>query len=497
MPYVAGIDLGTSSVKCLILDLTTHASWVGQKDYQYDIPSIGYAEQDPHVWWNASKDALKEALLKAAIGADCIEAISFSGQMHGLVLLDEANQPVRPAIIWCDQRSSEVVSKVNSTISPDFFRKTSCNRLNTGFALASFIWLAENEPDNYAKIRNWGCPKDYVRFCLTNQWGMEQTDASSTCIYDVTKGEWSAEIISVFHLPGDIFPRVALPEEFAGYISRSAHEQTGLSQNCAVFFGASDQVMQAVGNGIVKPGAVSMTIGTGGQILTVLDSPLVHPSLRAHTFSFVNQRSWYFLGATLAAGQSLRWLKNNVLEMGSYEEMNELAQEKECGSEGLIFLPYLIGERSPHLDPCASGTFWGLRMKHDRGNLIRSVMEGVVYSLKDCMGLLQEIGVSPRFLVASGGGATSTLWMQIAADVLELPIYRSTTSEQAALGASMVAAAGLGATPSLEDLAHQLVRWEETPVVPNEKRFEQYRELYALYREIYVKNRDLMKKYYR
>lgn len=497
MPVVLGFDLGTSSVRCLILDTDSGHSSLGQVDYQFDIPRIGWAEQEAESWWEASKKALKIALAKGPFHASEIEAISFSGQMHGLVCMNSERKAVRPAIIWCDQRTTELVERMNTEANCDLMRKTTLNRVFTGFALASLKWLQENEADHYRQIVQIGCPKDYLRFRLCGKWGMEQTDASSTSAYDAVHGKWCDELIEGFGLDPSIFPPLSLSTDFAGTVRPEVCRELGLSPDCAVYFGGSDQVMQAIGNGIIEPGSLSVTIGTGGQVLSILSEARCHPSLNAHTFQFVSPELWYFLGASLSAGQSLRWLRHNVLAGISYAEMNELAKTKPCGSEGLLFLPYLIGERSPHADPRACGCFFGLRLKHDRGNLIRSVMEGVVFSLKDCLNLAADIGVKPQIIVASGGGAQSQLWQQILADILEIPVTVSKNSEQAALGAAISAAVAHGIYPSFKNACQELVHWQKKNTDPNIAKQKIYRESYAIYRDLYLNNKDSMHQLFR
>lgn len=493
MSYVLGVDLGTSGLKCLLMHVKSNAVFVAHADYVYAIPHLGWAEQDVEEWWRALKHAVRRVIQDANVDPREIAAISFSGQMHGLVPMGADGRAVRPAIIWCDQRSKDVVARFNTDDNRRLFTAHTGNRLFAGFALASLIWMAENEPHLYKDVRTICCPKDYLRYRLTGSLATEQTDASSTGAFDVEHGRWSDFIIDHCNLNPAIFPAVHLPADPAGTVLPDVARELGLAPDCTVYYGGSDQVMQALGNGIMQPGPVSVTIGTGGQVLSVLDSFRMHAGTGAHTFCFQQADSWYFLGATLAAGQSLRWLKNNILKLSSYDQMNLLAEQAKPGSDGLVFLPYLVGERTPHADPLASGMFFGLRMKHDQPALIRSVMEGVAFSLKDSLNCLSEIDVHPDFVVASGGGAASLLWLQIQADIFNLPIYISETKEQAALGAAMTAAVAHGYFSSFSDAAGQYVKRSKHAVEPKDMNRDVYDRMYDGFKELYKQNKQLMR----
>ncbi|HHT24190.1 MAG TPA: xylulokinase [Clostridiaceae bacterium] len=492
MSFVLGIDLGTSSVISLILNICSGESWTEQIEYQYEIPCVGWAQQNADDWWKATVKSIQIVLDNSGIDKEEIIALSFSGQMHGIVPLDKNNCPVHPAIIWCDQRSTDIVERYSTREYVDFFGEHTANKLHTGFGLASLLWIKENDPATYQQISKICCPKDYLRYKLTGIVATEQTDAASILAYDVKNAKWSKKIIEKFEIDLSLFPEVKLPTDNAGKILPNIAEEIGLSKNCTVYFGGADQAMVAIGNGMINPGDTSITIGTGGQVVSILDSPSYYKSLSSHTFNFVEKNSWYFLGATLSAGQSLKWLRQNILESRDYKSMDLLAEQKPCGSEGLIFLPYLIGDRTPHSDGKANGMFVGLKMKTDRGTLIRSVLEGVAYSLKDSLSILEEFGVLPEFVVASGGGANSPLWLQIQADIFNVPIIKSKAKEQSALGAAITAAVGYGLFNSFQEAIDIFIEYDKEPILPIEYNVERYKEFYSIYKELYSANKEFM-----
>ena len=373
MTYLLGIDLGTSSIRSMIFNTQNKKEYIGQAEYQFDIPKFGWAEQNPEIWWKAFVKSFVQALDKANIKPSQIEALSFSGQMHGLILLNKEFQVLRPAILWCDQRTAQITKQINSDAQNlEFFERHTSNKLYTGFALASLLWVKQNEPENYSDIKVILSPKDWLRYKLCGMISTEVTDAAASLMFDVKAETWSDAILEKFGLPKDIFPPVYQPTDFAGNIKTSICSNLGFSPKCKVFHGGADQVMQAIGNGIVEQNIVSVTIGTGGQVLSLLPSAETHPNLNAHIFNYALPHTHYFMGATLSAGLALRWLNDNILQKKSYIEMDKEAGQVPIGSEGLIFLPYLMGERTPHSDLYAKGAYFGLNIKHDRKHLIRS-----------------------------------------------------------------------------------------------------------------------------
>lgn len=491
MRALMGIDVGTSSVRSLILDPRGRILSVCREEYRFDIPEIGWAEQDPEVWWHAVCRTARRAVGQAGLGGGEIGAVGFSGQMHGLVPVTRSGEPVRRAIIWCDQRSAEQVRAIRESLGAALGRYT-CNTVNTGSLVASLKWMQENERENYARTFAVLLPKDYVRFRMTGRISTDWTDAAGTLAFDVARGCWSEEFLGRLGLHVELFPEVLAPSDVAGPLIPAAAEAMGLSTDCLVVHGGADQVMQALGNGILEPGVASVTIGTGGQVLSLLTEPRYDPGLSSHTFNYLARGQWYFMGATLCAGLSLRWLRDHVLSGLSYGDMAALAAEVPPGSEGLVYLPYLLGERTPHMDPGARGMFFGLSMKHERGHLIRAAMEGVVYSLKECFAVLEALGIRVREVVASGGGSGSPLWLQLQADILNKEIYLSDMSEQASLGAAINAGVGVGCFDSYSSACRGIVTRSPNPYVPDPENAARYGEGFERYKALYRNTRELM-----
>lgn len=493
MKYLLGIDLGTSSVKSLLLSEKGDVKGISQQEYTFDIPQEGWAEQNPDTWWDATVSTIRGVLKESAIDPAQIEGIGFSGQMHGMVILGEDEKPLRNAIIWNDQRSIKQVKQIEQIIKANNFQDVTFNQIATGFQTASLLWVKENEPDLYEKIHKVILPKDYIRYRLTGTLSTDVTDAASTLALNVKTGQWSEEIITKLGLNMEIYPTIHLPDELAGTITAQAEAITGLKKDTKVVHGGADQVMQAVGNGIISEGQMSATIGTGGQIFAPLSEPVYDSELRSHTFSNFKSDSWYFLGATLSAGLSLKWLRDNVLDGMSYAEMSKQVQAIPPGSEGLIFLPYMGGERTPHMDPYARGMLFGLTLKHTKVHIMRAIMEGVVFSLKDCLSILQDLGKDCDQVIASGGGARSEPWLQIQADILNKPIYISQMKEQAAVGAAIMAGCGTGIFTDVNEASETVIKWEETPYLPDPDNVKKYEEYYNVFKELYVSNKENMK----
>ncbi len=495
MSYLMGIDVGTSSVKAAIMGADGNIISSDIKDYPISIPKEGYAEQDPETWWKETSAVIRNSLLKAHISATDIKCIGLSGQMHGTVLLDRDYNCVRPAIIWCDQRSKSQVNHVYSKISKDELGKITLNQVFTGFLLSSLLWVRDNEPDVYSKIYKVILPKDYIRYRLSGNVASEVTDAAGSLAFDVIKQKWSESIFEALGLDGSMFVDIGYPLEIAGYVTSKAAGETGLKEGTPVVYGGGDQPMQALGNGIISPGTVSVTIGTGGQVFTPLSKPVYDPAFRTHTFCNVFCDSWYMMGATLCAGLSLRWLKDNIFNIKDFSVIDEEAEKIPPGSEGLIFLPYLVGERTPHIDPNARGTFFGLTLKHNYSHLAKAVMEGVAFALKDSIELFKSLNVKVDTIIASGGGARSKLWMQILADVLEKDIYITNTLEQACTGAAIAAGVGCGIYSGIEDACRRVVKLNNKPVVPNGNNAEKYRQYYNIFKDLYVANKNIFTKF--
>ena len=443
----------------MLLDTEKGVAAVHAKSYEVDIPRPGYAQQDPEMWWSSLLEVLDWLHIHYREEYEGISAVGYSGQMHGLVLAGENGEPLCPAIIWLDQRADKQLEEIYRAYTKAEMGSLLCNRVSSGFAFPSLLWVKENEPEILSKVDKILSPKDYLRFKMTGKMGAEVTDASATGMFATAKRDC---------------PSVAESSSIAGTISPECAKRTGLPEGIPVVYGAGDQQAQSIGNGVIRPGKIISNIGTGGQISAFLSEPVYDKKLRTNTF-------W-----------SMNWIKNKILAVEDYGKVNELAGTAEPGSEGLLYLPYLSGERTPHMDPKAKGVFFGMTLAHGQGHFLRSVMEGVTYSLRDCMEILEGLGVEASSVIASGGGASSRLWLQIQADIFEKPVYVSKVKEQACLGACILAGAGTSILPSVEEGCRRFALLEEEVFLPQKENREVYRRGFEKYREIYKRLKDLM-----
>lgn len=486
MPCLLGIDLGTQSVKSVVLDDQGEVRSVAQAEYPILTPRVGWAEQEPGVWWRATCQTTQEAIAKARVAPADIAGIGLSGQMHGTVCLDREWTPLRPAIIWADGRSTAEVAELVAELGRERLARLTANPLATGFMAATIRWLLRHEPDTLARTAALLLPKDYIRLRLTRQVGTDVTDAASTLLYDVAGRRWSEEMAHVVGVPLELLPRVRESHEVCGTLTRHAARDTGLAPHTPVVAGGGDQPVSALGNGVIEPGTLLSTIGTGGQLFTPLDAPSYDPQLRTHTFCHAVPGRWFIMGAMLSAGLCLRWLRDQVFGgLGlDYAAFSEAASQTEPGAEGLIFLPYLLGERTPHMDPLARGVFFGLALRHERRHLVRAVMEGVAFALRDALEIFRSLGVTSRQIIAAGGGARSAVWRQIQADVFGTPLAPAEAMEPAACGAAILAGVGTGVFPSLAQAASRFARVGKV-VEPKPENVARYDELYAFFRSLY------------
>lgn len=491
MGYLLGIDLGTSSVKTMLMSEDGETAAVAGEAYDIDIPKAGYAEQNPDMWYEKTALTIKSCLHQSGVSQAEIKGVSFSGQMHGLVCVDKCGRTVYPAIIWPDTRTGQSITHMYEKAGAEFIAGHTQNTITAGFLIASLYWLYENCQDVYEKIDKVMLPKDYVKFRLTGEIVTDYSDAAGSLAFDNVKLSWSKELIEKLGLRYDIFPDCRKSTEHIGDISAKASEETGLNPGTPVINGGSDQCMQGIGNGIIEDGIFAANIGTGGQISTTSAVPVYDRLLRTNTFAHVVEDRWNIMGACLSSGVSLKWLKQNIIGVDDYHTINKEGAKLPEGSEGLIFLPYLSGERTPHQNPDARGIFFGLSMKHNRYHMARAVMEGVAYSLRDCLEVVQGTGVKCRKIIASGGGANSELWLQIQADVFNQELYKSTTKEQACLGAAITAGVGLGIYPGFDEACRRLVRLDDKVYLPEEESVKKYQEYYGLFKEIYSANKEL------
>jgi xylulokinase len=454
---LVGLDVGTSGVKAL--GITPAGDVVGSAEEAYELstPQPGWAEQDPEDWWRASQAALARLDLRGD------RTIGLSGQMHGLVCLDADGNVLRPAILWNDQRTSAECSEIEERVGLGRLIELTGNRALTGFTAPKLLWLRRHEPDVYARIHRVVLPKDYVRLRLTGEWAIDAADASGTLLFDVAHRRWSDEVLHALDIPGEWLPPVAESTEVAG---------------------AGDQQAAALGVGAVAPGTLSVVLGTSGVVLAPLPAYAHDATARVHVFCHALPETWEAMGVMLNAAGALRWFHDVVAPDRSFEQLTSEAETVEAGADGALFLPYLQGERTPHADPDARASFSGLSLRHDRGSLVRAVLEGVAYGLRDSLELLRELGVEPERGRASGGGARSRLWLEIVASVLGLPLERCTVDEGSAFGAALLAGVKDGTFSSAEEAAEACVRIRET-VEPKDAWSAAYEDGYARFRALY------------
>ncbi len=486
MKYLLGIDIGTSSTKSLLLAENGEVIAIGQQAYDFDTPRPGWAEQDPDVWWNAAKTSIQQVLQASRIKASDIKGIGFSGQMHGPVFVNSQGQSIRPAIIWADQRSTAECDDIYTHIGKEGLYNTVCNPVDSGFMAATLLWIKQHEPETYRQIRTLLLPKDYVKFRLTRALVTDPSDAAGTSLYDVRQRTWSAEILEQLHFSQAMFPEVCPSTDVIGTVSEKAALETGLAAGTPVVNGGNDQTMSALASGAIQEGPVMLVIGTGGTLFTTIDSVVVDRDLRMHTYPHCVPDKWHLLGAILAGGFTLKWFRNLLNTAGpySYDDMTQEAAAIPPGAEGAVFLPYLAGERTPHMDSFARGVMFGLTVRHTRAHLTRAIMEGVVFAMRDCLELFKELQVSPDKIIAGGGGALNPLWRQIQADILGLPVVTVNTPEKSATGAAMIAGIGTQVFDSFEDACRKTVTFgdELEPIAEHIPRYEDY---YQFYRTLY------------
>ncbi|HEY3840950.1 MAG TPA: xylulokinase [Bryobacteraceae bacterium] len=484
-----GIDVGTGGTRALLVDQQgrVKASHTAAHDDMTMLQPL-WAEQQPENWWAASQAAIRGALERAGITASEVRGVGLSGQMHGLVLLDSSNQVIRPSLIWCDQRSQAQVDFVNQKIGVERVLACIANPVLTGFTLPKLLWVRDHEPQNFERARKMLLPKDYLRFQLTGEFASEVSDASGTALFDVVNRRWSYELVDALGLDRDLLPTVYESSEITGVISPQAAKATGLAAGTPVVGGGGDQASSAVGNGIVEPGLVSCTLGTSGVVFAHMEKVQYDPLGRVHTFCHAVPGKWHVMGVTQGAGLSLQWFRNNLTPGVPYDDLMAEAATAPPGSHGLFWLPYLMGERTPHLDALARGGWIGLTAKHRRADLVRAIVEGVSYSQKDCLVIVEELGAEARSVRASGGGAQSPFWRQTLADILGKTVVTLASQEGSAYGAALLAMSGTGAYASVPEVCGAVIR-EVEKVDPRESeyaaRYQTYRDLYPALKPLF------------
>lgn len=494
MQYLIGVDIGTSATKTVLFDEAFTVVASASKEYPMYQPQNGWAEQKPEDWRDAVLETLAAVLKKSGVAGQDVKGIGLSGQMHGLVMLDENNTVIRPAIIWCDQRTGKECEEITQKVGAQRLIEITANPALTGFTASKILWVRNHEPESYARCKHILLPKDYIRFILTGVFATEVSDASGMQLLDVPNRCWSQEVLEKLEISPSLFAKVYESPEITGYITPDVARSTGLSEKTAVVGGAGDNAAAAVGTGIVRDGRAFTTIGTSGVVYAHSSKVKIDPKGRVHTFCCAVPGCWHVMGVTQGAGLSLKWFRDNFCQtyiqeaerqgVDPYYLMDRDAAEVPVGSNRLLYLPYLMGERTPHLDPDCRGVFFGLSAIHTQKELIRAVMEGVSYSLKNCEDILLEMGVQIDEMMACGGGGTSKLWRQMLADLYGCSVKTADSKEGPALGVAILAAVGAGLYPSVEDACDSAIHTDKIcePIPENNQKYQPF---YALYNRLY------------
>jgi xylulokinase len=483
--YWLGLDVGTGGSRAVLVDASGHPrhSFTAPHEEMRMLKPL-WAEQHPDDWWRASQLAIQGLLRESGIAGNAIRGIGLTGQMHGLVLLDAADRVIRPALIWCDQRSQPQVDFINSKLGEAAILRYTANPVLTGFTLPKLLWVREHEPENFAAVRKFLLPKDYLRFKLTGDFATDVSDASGTALFDVVNRRWSAEMASGLGLDAGILPQAFESSEITGKVTAEAAAASGLVAGTPVVAGAGDQAASAIGNGIVEAGTVSCTIGTSGVVFAYLEKPAYDPAGRVHTFCHAVRDAWHVMGVTQGAGLSLQWFRNNFAPGVPYDLLTAEAAASPAGAQGLFWLPYLMGERTPHLDAGARAAWVGLTARHGRADLVRAILEGVCYSQKDCLEIVNSLGARPESVRLSGGGGKSPFWQQLFADVFDQRVVTLETQEGSAYGAGLLAMIGTGEGGSAVEICRQAVKEVEFKS-PTRAAADFYAKRYGIYKSLY------------
>jgi len=500
--YLLGIDIGTSGTKVLLIDESGKKIASITEEYPLYTPRPMWAEQEPLDWWQATVKGIQKIIAKDGVNSEDIVGIGLSGQMHGSVFLDKDSKIIRPALLWCDQRTVQECDIITERVGRDIVLKETLNPVLTGFTAPKILWLERNEPDNYKKLAKVLLPKDYVRFMLTGEMYGDVSDASGTSLFNVKTRQWSAPMVEATGINIDMLTPVLESCEVCGYITADIAKLTGLKEGTPVVAGGGDNAAGAVGNGIVREGIASCSIGTSGVFFAHLKKLLVDTNgYRTHTFCAAVPNEWHVMGVQLSSGGSFRWFRDTLcreetekakeLGIDPYELMTKSAEEVNAGCEGLFFLPYLTGERCPYQDPYASGAFFGLTLRHAKPHLTRAVMEGVTYGLRDALEIFHEMGTSPSEIRLTGGGGKSPLWRQIQADIYNSRCVTVSQDEGPGFGAALLAGVGVKVYNSVPDACEKTVEiGNETLPTADQEIYSKY---YPLFKKLYAANKDIFK----
>ncbi len=488
-----GIDIGTTGTKVILIASNGEIISTATNEYPVYIPKPNWSEQNPKDWWQATIKGIKQVLKRSHTNPGRVAGIGLTGQMHGLVILDNKKNVLRNCILWNDQRTVKECAKINRIIGEERMIEITGKPCLPSFTAGKIFWVKNNEPGIYKKIAHILLPKDYVRFKLTGNLGMDVADASGTCLFDVAKRRWSDEIINGLKIKKDLLPPVYESPAVCGYVGKTAAKLTGLKEGTPVIAGSGDQAAQAIGTGIYEPGTISVTIGTSGVVFAAIDKYRFDRTGRLHTYCHAELDMWHLMGVMLSAGGSLRWFRDLLYRnekiyaekknINIYDLITREAGKMPPGAEGLLFLPYLSGERTPYPDPYARGVFFGLSLKHSRLHLARAVIEGITFGLKDCLELLRDMGIRFNKIRVSGGGAKSQLWRRIMADIFNLDIITVNATEGAAFGAALLAGVGTKIYKNTKEACKTTIY--ETGITKSGKDTEIYQRYYRLYRALY------------
>lgn len=493
-----GVDVGTSSTKSLILQ--EDGTIIGSAQIKYDVlrPHTGHAEQNIDVLWGAARDTLKELCRMYPETVKNVQCIGYSGQMHGLVMLDAQNLPLRNAIIWEDQRSVCEIGDILAKVPYPEFCGTTLNTLSTGFLVSSLIWVRKNEPEIFNQMKKLVMIKDYVRYRMCGELASEPTDAASSGIFDVAGRTWAWDIIDRLGLPRDVFPECHEPYELAGTLLDSVAEEIGLPKGTPLVYGGGDTLMHMVGTGTIDESRPwGSNIGTSCQVTCAMNRPNFDAMFRTNTFCHAREDLWMLMACNLCGGAAMKWLANMVFQGLSFTDLNRLAENVQPGSDGLIFLPYLSGSRLPENNAKARAMFMGLTLTHSREHMIRATMEGVVYSQKLAYNVLANVTKrEPECVIASGGGARGEIFLQMQADMYNKPIRTTVEAEQSCIGAAITAAVGMGYFGSYAEACDAIVRFNDRIVEPVRTNVDRYNDYFEIYKELYPRNKELFDKYH-
>jgi len=484
MGLVLGIDVSTTATKAVLIEPAGTVRGIGSAEYDVSMPQPLWSEQDPAAWWSAAQHAIRQVLTSTGTPGTDVEAVGLTGQMHGAVLLDEGGAVLRPAILWNDQRTGAECEAIRAAVGPARLVEVTGNDAITGLTAPKLLWVRRHEPAVWARVAHVLLPKDYLRYCLTGEFAIDKADGSGTLLFDLAARTWSAEVLAALDLDPAWFSPTFEGPQITGHLNPAAARATGLRAGTPVVAGGGDQAANAVGVGVVAEGTVALSLGTSGVIFATTHAPIHEARGRVHAFCHAVPGRWHLMSVMLSAAGSLRWFRDTLAPGEAFGDLASGASGVSAATDGLFFLPYLSGERSPHPDPRARGAFVGLTLRHDRRHLTRAVLEGVAFGLRDGLDLMLAAGMArPGQIRASGGGLASPLWRQILADVLDAELVTTSTSEGAAFGAGILAAVGAGWFPSVTEATDALVR-TTLAATPGPDRAA-YADAHVAYRELY------------